>query len=50
MFLYVLVHGFMQIHMNKGLGFIEGNWIHNTKRAGVQMGTGCKNILKEAGI
>lgn len=25
-------------HMNKGLGFIEGNWIHNTKRAGVQMG------------
>lgn len=31
-------------HMNKGLGFIEGNWIHNTKRAGVQMGTGCKYI------
>ncbi len=31
-------------HMNKGLGFIEGNWIHNTKRAGVEMGTGCKYI------
>lgn len=31
-------------HMNKGLGFIEGNWIHNTKRAGVQMGTGRKYI------
>lgn len=27
-------------HMNKGLGFIEGNWIHNTKQAGVQMGEG----------
>lgn len=26
-------------YMNKGLGFIEGNWIHNTKKAGVQMGT-----------
>lgn len=26
-------------HMNKGLGFIEGNWIHNTKKAGVQMGS-----------
>lgn len=27
-------------HMNKGLGFIEANWIHNTKKAGVQMGNG----------
>ena len=26
-------------YMNKGLGFIEGNWIHNSKKAGVQMGT-----------
>lgn len=26
-------------HMNKGLGFIEGNWIHNTKKAGVRMGS-----------
>lgn len=26
-------------YMNKGLGFIEGNWIHNTKKAGVQMGS-----------
>lgn len=26
-------------YMNKGLGFIEGNWIHNGKKAGVQMGT-----------
>lgn len=24
-------------YMNKGLGFIEGNWIHNTKKAGVEM-------------
>ena len=27
-------------YMNKGLGFIEGNWIHNTKKAGVEMGNG----------
>ena len=26
-------------YMNRGLGFIEGNWIHNSKKAGVQMGT-----------
>ena len=25
-------------HMNKGLGFIEGNWIHQTQRPGVQIG------------
>lgn len=25
-------------YMNKGLGFIEGNWIHNTKKAGVELG------------
>ncbi len=30
------VHG---NYMNKGLGFIEGNWIHNTKKTGVQMGS-----------
>lgn len=24
-------------YMNKGLGFIEGNWIHNTKSPGVRM-------------
>lgn len=27
-------------YMNKGLGFIEANWIHNTKRPGVEMGNG----------
>lgn len=27
-------------YMNKGLGFIEGNWIHNTKSPGVRMTNG----------
>ncbi len=27
-------------YMNKGLGFIEGNWIHNTKNPGVRMTNG----------
>lgn len=31
-------------YMNKGLGFIEGNWIHNTKKAGVEMGNGRAHV------